>query len=124
MNVVQFTCTSTREGRFNMLSDRLKSSRKRLNLTQQQLADKLNTTKGTISNYENEHSTPSNEMLKQLADALDVSVDYLLGRTNNPDKDGKQPNRAFHKFENLTEEEKEYLEVQLKFFRETLKKNK
>ncbi|MET1032229.1 helix-turn-helix domain-containing protein, partial [Domibacillus tundrae] len=39
-------------------------------------------TKGTISNYENGHSTPSNEMLKDLADILDTTTDYLLGRTN------------------------------------------
>ncbi|PFD12259.1 transcriptional regulator, partial [Bacillus thuringiensis] len=54
--------------------------RKTRKLTQQVLADKVNTTKGTISNYENGHSTPSNEMLKDLANVLGVTTDYLLGR--------------------------------------------
>ncbi|ANU28414.1 helix-turn-helix domain-containing protein [Planococcus versutus] len=63
-----------------MLTQRLKSARKSLKLTQEGLAKKVNTTKATISNYENGHSTPSNDMLSALADALNVSTDYLLGR--------------------------------------------
>lgn len=63
-----------------MFSERLKKARKNKKYTQESLAKKLNTTKGTISNYENGHSTPSNEMLVMLADILDVTVDYLLGR--------------------------------------------
>ncbi|AIK40416.1 helix-turn-helix domain-containing protein [Bacillus pseudomycoides] len=63
-----------------MLTERLKEARKMRKLTQQGLADKVNATKGTISNYENGHSTPSNEMLKDLANILGVTTDYLLGR--------------------------------------------
>lgn len=63
-----------------MLSIRLKSARKSKKLTQEDLAKKVNTTKATISNYENDYSTPSNEMLLLLANALEVSTDYLLGR--------------------------------------------
>ncbi|MCY9311679.1 helix-turn-helix domain-containing protein [Bacillus inaquosorum] len=66
-----------------MLSERLRLIRKKRGLTQTQLADKVQTTKGTISNYENGHSTPSNEMLCNLADALDTTTDYILGRTHN-----------------------------------------
>jgi transcriptional regulator with XRE-family HTH domain len=70
-----------------MLSERLKIARKMNKLTQEGLAKKVKTTKGTISNYENEHSSPSNEMLNDLADALEVSTDYLLGRTDDPTPD-------------------------------------
>lgn len=66
-----------------MLSDRLKQARKSANLTQELLAQKVSTTKGTISNYENGHSTPSNEMLVLLANALDTTTDYLLGRSES-----------------------------------------
>ncbi|WP_289730658.1 helix-turn-helix domain-containing protein [Bacillus velezensis] len=66
-----------------MLSKRLKICRKQKKLTQTELAEKVKTTKGTISNYENGHSTPSNEMLRDLADALDTTTDYLLGRVDN-----------------------------------------
>jgi transcriptional regulator with XRE-family HTH domain len=67
-----------------MLSKRLKIARKKNNLTQEALANKIKTTKGTISNYENGHSTPSNEILNDLADVLGVTTDYLLGRTDGP----------------------------------------
>jgi HTH-type transcriptional regulator, competence development regulator len=73
-----------------MLSQRLKIARKTNKLTQEGLAMKLKTTKGTISNYENGYSSPSNEMLNDLADVLDVTTDYLLGRTDKPDGNANQ----------------------------------
>jgi transcriptional regulator with XRE-family HTH domain len=60
--------------------ERLKSARELRKLTQEELAKKVNVTKGTISNYENGHSTPSNEMLRLLADTLKTTTDFLLGR--------------------------------------------
>ncbi|MDL2029044.1 helix-turn-helix transcriptional regulator [Bacillus subtilis] len=74
-----------------MLSKRLKLIRKRRGLTQIGLANKVKTTKGTISNYENGHSTPSNEMLRDLADALDTTTDYLLGRIEDDSNIGRTP---------------------------------
>ena len=67
-----------------MFRSRLKELRRKRGLTQEELAHKLKATKGTISNYENGHSTPSNEMLRDLANVLNTSTDYLLGRTDNP----------------------------------------
>lgn len=64
--------------------ERLRVARKKKKLTMEQLAKLVNTTKGTISNYENGHSSPPNEMLSLLSDKLDVSADWLLGRTDNP----------------------------------------
>lgn len=63
--------------------ERLKSARELRKLTQEELAKKVNVTKGTISNYENGHSTPSNEMLRLLADTLKTSTDFLLGRPDD-----------------------------------------
>jgi HTH-type transcriptional regulator, competence development regulator len=77
-----------------MLSERLKIARKMNKLTQEELAKKVKATKGTISNYENEHSSPSPEMLNDLADVLDVSTDFLLGRTNKPDRSAVQSNNS------------------------------
>jgi transcriptional regulator with XRE-family HTH domain len=64
--------------------DRVAYRRKKKKLTQEELASKVNLTKAAISNYENGHSTPSNETLVALADTLDVDTDYLLGRTDTP----------------------------------------
>lgn len=67
-----------------MLPERIKRRRIQLGLTQTQLAEKVNTKKTTISNYETGYSTPSTEMLTDLANVLQTTADYLLGRTNNP----------------------------------------
>ncbi|SDB83642.1 Transcriptional regulator, contains XRE-family HTH domain [Pelagirhabdus alkalitolerans] len=77
-----------------MLSERLRIARKNKQLTQEQLAEKVHTKKQTISNYETGYSSPSNEMLSEIADILSVSTDYLLGRTSNPNT---------HKFEPMSE---------------------
>lgn len=61
--------------------EKIKQKRKELNLTQTDLANKVNLAFGTISKYEkNEISIPSNK-LKEIANVLGVSVDYLLGDT-------------------------------------------
>lgn len=41
--------------------------------------------KGLIYDMEKRDWTPSAEILEKIAEYLDCSVDYLLGRTNNPD---------------------------------------
>lgn len=80
-----------------MLDHRLKVARKTNKLTQEQLALKVQTTKGTISNYENGHSTPSNEMLVLLARVLNTTTDYLLGNTEimNRNQDEESEFQAF-----------------------------
>lgn len=50
-------------------------------LTQRDIADVLHVSVGTISNYENQAHLPDVEKLVELADFFNVSVDYLLGRT-------------------------------------------
>jgi len=65
-----------------MLSERLKELRKKKKLTQDELAKLVNSKKTTISNYETGYSTPSNDMLTDLAKIFGVSVDYLLGVNN------------------------------------------
>lgn len=53
------------------------------NLNQENLASELNVSRSTMSSYEHGRE-PSYDLLVQLADYFDVSIDYLLGRT--PDK--------------------------------------
>lgn len=62
------------------LANNIKLYRKSLNLTQEQLANKLNGKKSLVSNYENGYSTPDIETLIKLADIFDVSLDELVGR--------------------------------------------
>lgn len=70
------------QGGDNMISNRIKSARKYRKLTQEELAKKINSTKSTISNYENSYSSPSAEVISMLSDALETSTDYLLEKTD------------------------------------------
>ena len=45
------------------------------------LAQKLGISSGVISKWKNENTLPNGENLVKIADYLDVSVDYLLGRS-------------------------------------------
>ena len=62
--------------------ERLKQLREAKNLTQLRLAMELNVSQETISVYEIGKAVPPAEMLVKLADTLDTSVDYILGRTD------------------------------------------
>ena len=52
--------------------------RKRQNMTQKSIADKLKIDRSSYSNYERGVTEPDSKSLKKLADMLGVSVDYLL----------------------------------------------
>ena len=62
----------------------LKRIRKEKNITQIRLSVAVEISQETISAYENGKALPSAETLIKIADFLDVSIDYLLGRTDNP----------------------------------------
>lgn len=61
--------------------------RKSKGLTQMQLAKILHVNQTTVSHWEIDQSIPDPVMLKQLSSFYGVSVDYLLGRTDNPTPD-------------------------------------
>ena len=65
--------------------ERLAALRKERGLSQEDLAEKLQLTRQTISKWETGASTPDLELLVQLAEVFDVSVDSLLG-IKKPDK--------------------------------------
>lgn len=62
-----------------ILSKRIKELRQEKNLTQRQLAEKANTTATSISAYEKGKKTPTIEVLCNIANALETSVDWLCG---------------------------------------------
>ena len=63
---------------------RLKELRKSKRITQQRLAIELNLTQKMISRYERGERQADYQTLIALADYFNVSIDYLLGRTDNP----------------------------------------
>lgn len=66
----------------------LKKIRQENEMTQEELAKKINTSRSNIANYENDKNMPSIEILNKLSEILNCSTDYLLGKSNirNPEK--------------------------------------
>ena len=62
----------------NLLSKNLLLLRKSRNLTQLELAQKLNYSDKSISKWEHGDAVPDIEVLKRIADFYDVTVDYLI----------------------------------------------
>ena len=65
-------------------AERLKALRKNKGVTQKQLSVSLNVTERAVVAYESGKMKPSFDAINSLADYFDVSTDYLLGRTDNP----------------------------------------
>lgn len=106
--------------------ERIKEYRKKNNLTQSQLANKINVSSQVVSNWEREYTSLSKDDLATLTRVLGVTADFLLCNTDKPDGTSNQSkisryneniNTAFYDMDNITDEEKEYLETQLEIFR-------
>ena len=67
--------------------DRLIKLRKELNLTQEELAQKIGYTRTAISAWEIGRNEPSNADTIKLAKYFGVSTDYLLGKSDNRNSD-------------------------------------
>lgn len=63
-----------------MFNKRLREMRMKRNFTQQKLSDMLGIAIRSYQCYETGTRTPNYELLVKIADVLDVSLDYLLGR--------------------------------------------
>lgn len=61
---------------------RLKQLREENHLTLEELSKKLNIGRSTISNYERDYRRPDINTIKHISDFFDVTVDYLLGKTD------------------------------------------
>lgn len=77
-----------------MLSDKIKALRKEYNMTQSDLAQKLNVAQGSVAMWETDKRTPDVEMLKKLSTCFNVSVDYLIGNRNENNVDNTS-NKGF-----------------------------
>src|SRR6056297_1216625 len=63
---------------------RMKEIRMKRNIRQTDLAATLGVTQGQISRYENKGEQPAKELAQKIAAILNVDVNYLYGKTNNP----------------------------------------
>lgn len=76
------------------LPARITFLRKSLKMTQTQFGDLVNVSQRSVASWEAGERSPSLSTLCELADRLDVSVDYLLGRTDEKQTNKKQPAAA------------------------------
>ncbi len=63
------------------LGNKITELRKLKNLSQSQLAKNIEVSREIIGRYERNDATPSIDVAKRIAEALDVSLDYLVGNS-------------------------------------------
>lgn len=68
------------------LSDALKRFRKQVKITQKQAALAANISERNFQDYEYGKVVPTATVLIALADYFDVSIDYLVGRSDDPSR--------------------------------------
>ena len=66
-------------------ADRLREARSKKGLMQKEVAEYLEMTPRAYQYYEGGRRRPDYETLVAIADYLEVTTDYLLGRTEEPD---------------------------------------
>ncbi len=89
----------------NEFKHRLKELRKQKNLSQDQLSGALDIPSSSLRRYETRGELPKRERLELIADYFSVSIDYLLGRTDNPEQVLSEPSRVLIDSLDLTDEE-------------------
>ncbi len=82
--------------------------RKQQDLSQADLAEQSGVSREMIGKYEREEAVPSIEAAKKIADAFEVSLDYLVGEGIGSKFD-KKTLRRFQDLEHLEEEKKKML---------------
>lgn len=76
-----------KEGNIDVFKEKLKTSRINADFSQDDLADAIGVNRATISFYEKGKRKPDIEMFIKIANALNVSCDYLLGYSNSPTRE-------------------------------------
>jgi transcriptional regulator with XRE-family HTH domain len=100
-----------------VFAERLRDARERLRgLTQAQLAEKTGLPSTSISHFENPKGTrkPSIDSLRRLAIALDVTTDYLLGRSNDHVGMPVAEDALNRDIQNLTDADRKFAQVMIK----------
>lgn len=84
-----------------MLQENLKILRTQKCMSQEELADRLNVVRQTVSKWEKGLSVPDSEMLIRIAEVFEVPVGELLGETIVPETEKSELQQLSEKLENL-----------------------
>lgn len=61
-------------------------------MNQEELAYQIGTNQSQVSRYERGENDPTGDVLTKIADALNTTTDYLLGRTESPEREVVEDN--------------------------------
>jgi transcriptional regulator with XRE-family HTH domain len=89
------------------LGQNITKLRKQLKLSQNDLGKKVGTSGDIIGRYERDEVNPSIEVASKIADVLDVSLDFLLGKVK-VELDNKLLKRVID-VQQMNEEDKKYI---------------
>ena len=90
----------------DLFPERLKEARRIRQMDQAELAAKAEMPPTSISHFEGGARKPSFDTLRRLAQALDVTTDYLLGRVDTPTI-GQAPEPLYRDMQKLTAKDRE-----------------
>ncbi len=102
-----------------IFQERLQAAREKRGLSQGELAKRAGFQASAISHFETGSRKPSFDNLRRLADALEVTTDYLLGRVSDTDSLA-DADKLFRGLDRLTTADRDFI----KTFLETREKEK
>lgn len=94
----------------DIFPDRLRSARERRGLNQGKLAERARLKPSAVSHFETGNRKPSFDNLKRLADALNVTTDFLIGRTSEMDGAATTADRLHRHYTGLSTEYQEMVD--------------
>ncbi|MCP3764061.1 helix-turn-helix transcriptional regulator [Domibacillus sp. A3M-37] len=113
------------------INNRIRELRKKIGLTQRELAEKISVSPQVISNWERNYTNPDHADVKKLSEIFECSTDYLLGTSDshfNPAQSDKKEMKEFFSnprlnvfFKEMADSPEEQLE-ELQEFWEIIKK--
>ncbi|MEC0228045.1 MULTISPECIES: helix-turn-helix domain-containing protein [Paenibacillus] len=84
--------------------DRIAQLREKRGLTQEELSTKIGISRAALSHYETNRREPDYETINKIATFFHVTIDYLLGRTDQPEMVLDHDVREFVEHLDLTDE--------------------
>lgn len=100
---------SKNEGSDHIFGERLREAREKRDLNQTELANETGLQPSAIGHFENGRRKPSFANIRALAKALDISSDFLLGRTSSMEGSAT----AFRNEENLTSADRKTIQLMI-----------
>lgn len=107
-----------------IFKERLRAAREFRELNQGELAKRAGLQASAVSHFETGTRKPSFDNLKRLADALRVTTDYLLGRTDDMEASATSADKLHRHYSGLSAEYQEVADEFIKMLADKAKKPK